>query len=81
MIKSEYIGCIKMFAGNYCPDGYLYCDGQLLTIPTNLMLFNVIGTHYGGDGQTTFAVPKLNDTSADVKVKYIICASGIYPSR
>ena len=81
MDKSEIVGTIKLFAGNFCPDGYLYCDGQILTITSNLVLYNIIGTRYGGDGKTTFALPKLNTDTDNTGVKYIICVSGIYPSH
>lgn len=57
--QSPYVGQIKMFAGNFPPAGWAFCDGQLLPISENEVLFNLIGTTYGGDGQTTFAVPDL----------------------
>jgi microcystin-dependent protein len=54
-----YIGEIRMFAGNFAPAGWLFCDGQLLPISENDALFTLIGTMYGGDGQSTFALPDL----------------------
>jgi microcystin-dependent protein len=81
MDKSEIVGTIKLFAGSFCPDGYLYCDGQIVSITSNLVLYNIIGTRYGGDGKTTFALPKLNTYPDNTGVKYIICASGLYPSH
>src|SRR6201991_3079589 len=48
-----------MFAGNFAPAGWMFCDGQLLPISEYEMLFNLIGTTYGGDGQSTFALPDL----------------------
>lgn len=48
-----------MFAGNFAPAGWAFCDGQLMPISENETLFNLIGTTYGGDGQETFAVPNL----------------------
>ena len=54
-----YVGEIRMFAGNFAPAGWLFCDGQLLSIAENETLFQLIGTSYGGDGQTTFALPDL----------------------
>lgn len=48
-----------MFAGNFAPAGWLFCEGQLLAIAENDALFQLIGTTYGGDGQTTFALPDL----------------------
>lgn len=57
--ENPYVGQIKMFAGNFPPAGWAFCDGQLLPIAENETLFNIIGTTYGGDGQTTFALPDL----------------------
>jgi len=53
------IGEIKLFAGNFAPNGWALCQGQLLSIATYEVLFNLIGTTYGGDGQNNFAVPDL----------------------
>lgn len=55
-----YVGEIRMFAGNFEPAGWAFCDGQLLTISENETLFQLIGTTYGGDGQETFALPNLS---------------------
>lgn len=57
--QEGFIGEVKMFAGNFAPRGWAYCDGQLLSIAQNQALFSVIGTIYGGDGRTTFALPDL----------------------
>jgi microcystin-dependent protein len=54
-----YVGEIRMFGGNFAPSGWMFCDGQLLPISENETLFNLIGTTYGGDGQSTFALPDL----------------------
>lgn len=53
------VGEIKMFAGNFAPAGWMFCEGQLLPISEYETLFNLIGTTYGGDGQETFALPDL----------------------
>jgi microcystin-dependent protein len=53
------IGEIKMFAGEFAPRGWLFCQGQLLPIAQNTALFSILGTTYGGDGRTTFALPDL----------------------
>jgi microcystin-dependent protein len=58
-MASPYVGEIRMFAGNFPPVGWMFCDGQLLPIAGNETLFNLIGTTYGGDGQTTFALPDM----------------------
>lgn len=54
-----YIGEIRIFAGTFAPVGWLYCNGALVQISENPALFQLIGTTYGGDGQTTFAVPNM----------------------
>jgi microcystin-dependent protein len=54
-----YVGEIRIFAGNFAPYGWLFCDGSLLSIAENETLFNLIGTTYGGDGQETFGLPDL----------------------
>jgi microcystin-dependent protein len=54
-----FVGEIRMFAGNFAPAGWMFCEGQLLPISENETLFNLIGTTYGGDGQETFALPDL----------------------
>jgi microcystin-dependent protein len=56
---TPYIGEIKLFAGNYAPVGWAFADGSLLSIADNDALFALIGTTYGGDGITTFALPDL----------------------
>lgn len=58
-MSDPYIGEIRMFAGDFAPNGWLFCDGSLLSISDYDTLFNLIGTTYGGDGQTTFAIPDL----------------------
>jgi microcystin-dependent protein len=58
-MSDPYIGEIRMFGGNFAPAGWAFCDGQLMAIAENDVLFNLIGTTYGGDGQSTFALPDL----------------------
>ncbi|HEX8663397.1 MAG TPA: tail fiber protein [Beijerinckiaceae bacterium] len=58
-MAQPYVGEIRMFAGNFAPAGWMFCDGQLLPISENETLFQLIGTTYGGDGQSTFALPNL----------------------
>jgi microcystin-dependent protein len=60
----EFIGIVKLFAGNFAPKGWALCNGQLLSISQNTALFSILGTVYGGDGQTTFALPNLQGTTA-----------------
>lgn len=58
-MAQPYIGEIRMFAGNFAPRDWLFCDGQTLPIAENEVLFQLIGTTYGGDGQETFNLPNL----------------------
>lgn len=58
-MAQPYVGEIRMFAGNFAPAGWMFCSGQLLPISENETLFQLIGTTYGGDGQSTFALPQL----------------------
>src|SRR5690606_21678322 len=57
--QDGYIGEIRMFAGNFAPRGWAFCEGQMLPISQNTALFSLLGTTYGGDGRTTFALPDL----------------------
>ena len=58
-MSEPFVGEIKMFAGNFAPRGWMFCEGQLLSISQYEVLFSLIGTTYGGDGVTTFALPDL----------------------
>ncbi len=58
-MAQPYVGEIRMFAGNFAPAGWMFCDGQLLPISENETLFQLIGTTYGGDGESTFQLPNL----------------------
>ena len=58
-MAQPYVGEIRMFGGNFAPAGWMFCEGQLLAISEYDTLFQLIGTTYGGDGQTTFALPDL----------------------
>lgn len=60
---NPFLAQIVMFAGNFAPRGWALCDGQLLPISSNQALFSLIGTIYGGDGRTTFALPDLRSRS------------------
>lgn len=58
-MSEPYVGEIRMFAGNFAPQGWAICNGQLLPIAGNETLFMLLGTTYGGDGENTFALPDL----------------------
>ena len=79
----EYMGDIKLFAGTYCPQCYMYCDGEQLEIQQYQALFAILGTQYGGDGSHTFRLPDLNKNPIlhGTLLKYIICTQGIFPAR
>ncbi len=57
----DYIGMIKIFAGRYAPKNWAFCDGSLLPISQNTPLFSILGTQYGGNGTTHFALPNLSN--------------------
>jgi microcystin-dependent protein len=54
-----FLGEIRIFTGNYAPRGWMFCNGQMLPLSQNTALFSVLGTTYGGDGKSTFALPNL----------------------
>jgi microcystin-dependent protein len=58
-MAQPYVGEIRMFGGNFPPVGWMFCDGQALPISENEVLFQLIGTTYGGDGEETFNLPNL----------------------
>lgn len=58
-MSQPFLAEISMFAGNFAPRGWSFCDGQLLPISQNTALFSLLGTNYGGDGRTTFGIPDL----------------------
>jgi microcystin-dependent protein len=62
-MSDAYIGEIRMFAGSFAPNGWAFCDGALQSIAQNSALFSLLGTTYGGDGRTTFALPDLRGRS------------------
>ena len=76
MSAEPYIGDVSLFAFNKSPKDWLPCDGKVLQISAYPVLASVIGSTYGGDGKTTFAVPNL---AAVGGVNYYIAVCGIYP--
>jgi microcystin-dependent protein len=58
-MSEPFVGEIRMFAGNFAPRGWAFCDGQLLAVSQNDALFSLFGTIYGGDGRTTFSLPDM----------------------
>lgn len=62
-MSDPFVAEIRMFAGNFAPTGWAQCDGQLLPISQNTALFSLLGTYYGGDGKSTFALPNLQGSA------------------
>src|ERR1044072_3747923 len=60
-MSNPFVAEIRIFAGNFAPTGWALCDGQLLPISQNTALFSLLGTTYGGDGKSTFALPDMQD--------------------
>jgi len=73
------LGQITLFPYNFAPQGWMSCAGQLLPINQNQALFSLLGTNFGGDGRTTFALPNLPAT--DKGLQYCIAINGVYPTR
>ena len=94
IMTDDILGTIKIFAGNYAPVGYMFCEGQSLSIAGNQKLYSILGPTYGGDSQTYFQLPDLRtstysknelpsvtNNTPTVAMKYIICVDGISPER
>jgi len=80
----KYLGEIFIMPGSYCPQGATEADGKLLPIATFQALYTILGTSYGGDGATNFAVPDLRpprDSSRPSGLRYCIALVGDYPVR
>lgn len=74
-----YIGEIRLVAYDFAPVSWMPCKGQILPIQHHEALYSLLGTNYGGDGHTTFGIPKLDSPSE--YMHYVICVDGLYPSR
>lgn len=72
------IGQILLFAGSRLPLNWFFCDGRLLVISEYPALFSLIGTKFGGDGVTNFAIPNLEDKQMP-GLRFVICYAGVYP--
>lgn len=81
--ENPFLGEVLIFAGNYCPVNYAPADGRLLPIGPFAALFTVLGTTYGGDGFTNFALPHLKPiyTANRTTLMQCIAINGIYPTR
>jgi microcystin-dependent protein len=76
-----FLGEIALFPYNFVPRGWAPCQGQELSIAQNTALFSLLGTTFGGDGRTTFALPDLRGKAHLQGLTYCIALQGIYPSR
>lgn len=77
----EFIGNIKLYPYSFAPMDTLLCNGQLVNIVTSQALFSLIGTTYGGNGTTNFAVPNMLGLEPIPGMNYYIIVNGIYPTR
>jgi microcystin-dependent protein len=80
---NPFLGEIETFAFNFCPTGWSTANGQILPINQNQALFALLGTTYGGDGQTTFALPTVKPifSATGATLQQCIALQGIFPSR
>jgi microcystin-dependent protein len=81
-MSDPYIGEVRTFAFTYAPTGWAACDGSLHPIAQQQALFSLLGTTYGGDGVSSFALPKIAGLAAsDAEIGYYIATEGAYPPR
>lgn len=82
-VSADYfIAEMFLWTGDYCPAGYMYCEGQELKINEHQELYALIGTRFGGDGNTTFKLPDMRNAEKDLKgARFIIAIKGMFPSR
>ncbi len=74
-----FMGEIRLFGFDWAPQGWALCEGQILPIAQNTALFSLLGTTYGGDGNTTFGLPDLSGRAP--AGTYCIALQGVYPPR
>ena len=79
MMYEGTIAEIRVFAGDYEPKGWVFCEGQLLRIDRNTALYSLLGTRFGGDGRFDFALPRLAHPVEGLR--YVICIAGFWPPR
>lgn len=75
------IGEIKLVVHSFNMLGYMECNGQLLSIKSNEMLFSLLSTRFGGNGENDFAIPKIEAPKSNPQLRYVICVNGTYPTR
>ena len=79
-MSEPFLSEIKIMSFGFPPKGWALCDGQLLPINQNQGLFSLLGTTYGGDGVSNFALPNLQSLAPD-NMTYSICINGIFPTQ
>ena len=82
-MADTYLGDVRAMSFNFAPQGWAPCKGQLLPVAQNRALFSLLGTTYGGDGQTNFGLPNLPGVPAQngAALTYCICLNGSYPTQ
>jgi microcystin-dependent protein len=76
-----FVGQIQLFPYDFVPRGWSSCEGQLLPINQNQVIFSLVGTTFGGDGKTNFSLPNLKGKEPEPNLRYCIAIEGIYPQR
>jgi microcystin-dependent protein len=81
-MSDQFVAEIRIFPFNFPPTGWAFCNGQLMPISQNTALFSLLGTTYGGDGKSTFALPTLDPLPAERgTLQYCIAVQGYFPPR
>lgn len=76
-----FVGQIQLLPYNFAPQYWAFCEGQILSIQEYQTLYSLIGTNFGGDGRSTFALPNLKGKEPEPGTRYCIALQGIYPQR
>lgn len=79
MTGDGYLAEIRLFAGNFAPEHWMFCEGQILRLAQNSAMFVLLGNRFGGDGRSTFALPRIEHPTFGMH--YIICIEGYFPFR
>lgn len=77
----QFLGQIELFPYGFAPAHWTLCDGKLLSVSDNQALYTLLGTRFGGDGVSNFAVPDLRNAAIGSYNQYYIALQGLYPSR
>ncbi len=75
------IGQIALFPYGFAPRGWMLCNGQLLQVSQNNALYSLLGSRFGGNDKTTFAIPNLQGAEPQPGTAYYICTAGLYPAK